>query len=438
MRTKTKKTASDNAQQTSLDDALSIKNALSIKIDPELGRVAMGLGVACEFRVWSVARHFYGIPGWVERETLFHTLKSARVVTTKRNFNRLLRTGDGLFWELPRNRVYLRGYIRVTRQLVKHSLTSNPVLVATNVPGVPSIFVKAGGDLGDFKANVYGAWLAYRESPIISRAALCKLFACSDTTLRNWEQRLGQSLEIIHNRAQTALNPKENRAITAYLPTHAYEYATKHGDVHLRWQQPNTYRPNYFRQHPGKGQSRKARTAASITAWFQPVEINGHHFQYSKACFDRTHREPKRYFKDDKHLKSFLRRLAEQDIQGITPETPRYIFLGIDHNEDGIWELSLDGGTQTSATERMNLRHEKQWWAAYRKQQALPRQPLGVEKTAEPPDSKHKPARPQEPARQPFEAEAAPEPPDSEDKRIIEIKTRVRTKEEDEQYFMWL
>ena len=98
MRTKTKKTASDNAQQTSLDDALSIKNALSIKIDPELGRVAMGLGVACEFRVWSVARHFYGIPGWVERETLFHTLKSARVVTTKRNFNRLLRTGDGLFW----------------------------------------------------------------------------------------------------------------------------------------------------------------------------------------------------------------------------------------------------------------------------------------------------------------------------------------------------
>jgi hypothetical protein len=350
---------------------------LLVRLDPELGRLAVALEKSSEFRVWAVARHVFGNPGWVERGTLFESLQTAHVIHTRRHLNRLLKDGDGLFWNLANGKVYLRGVVKVAQHLTEQAARTNPKLVATNIPGVHDIYVEVAGDIGDFKAIVYAAWLTHREGPTIARETLCGLFGCTDDTLRNWETRLGETLTLVRNYAQTALDPKEDARIMDYLPEHSYSYVTRRGEIRIRWQQPNTYRTTNIRQHPSKGQSRKVRFAAAKAAWYQPVEIwtPGSTIAIEKIPFDRSHRVPKRYFETDEQLRKFLKRLAKKDQRGISPQTPRYVFLGEDPYGHGIWELSLDGWVSTSAQERLSIKAEKQWWknwethiAALRKQ----------------------------------------------------------------------
>jgi hypothetical protein len=105
---------------------------LLVRLDPELGRLAVALEKSSEFRVWAVARHVFGKPGWVERGTLFESLQAAQVIHTRRHLNRLLQDGDGLFWSLANGKVYLRGVVKVAQHLTERAARTNPELVATN------------------------------------------------------------------------------------------------------------------------------------------------------------------------------------------------------------------------------------------------------------------------------------------------------------------
>jgi hypothetical protein len=224
---------------------------LEVRLDPELGRLALALNKTGEFRVWVVARHCFGQPGWVERDTLYGRLKTHGVIHTKRHFNRLLAKGEGLFWGLaPDGRVWLRGYVKVSQRLTQLAARTAPELVATNIPGTNDVYLRVSGDIGDFKARLYAGWLAYRQDPKIARCTLAALFGCSEDTLRNWEARLGGVVEVITNYAQSAADPKEDDTIIDYLPEHAYSYVTRYGQIRLRWQQPNRYRTHGIREHP--------------------------------------------------------------------------------------------------------------------------------------------------------------------------------------------
>lgn len=345
------------------------KPPLEIRVDPELGRLAVGLDKTGEYLVWALARHHFGKPGWVERHRLLENLQTAGIIHTKRHFNRLLAKGAGLFWGLsPDNRVWLRSYVRVSQRLTEIAAQTNPKLVATNIPGARDVYVRVGGDIGDFKAQIYAGWLAYRQDPKIARETLCNLFAVTRDTLRNWEARLGGSIEVVTNYAQTAIDPKADDRIVDYLPEHSYSYVTRRGQMRLRWRQPNRYKVKNIKEHPHKGQSRKARLAAAITAWHQPVETCAPHdlIEFSKVPFDRSHRVPKRYFENAKALKKFLERLARHGRVGISPATPRYVYRGEDPNRHGIYELSLDGEVHTTAFERMPIKQEYGWWAGRR------------------------------------------------------------------------
>jgi len=145
-----------------------------------------------------------------------------RAIGSQRNYNRLLKHGAGLFWNLAGDRVYLRGTVKVAARLTALAKAEKPALVATNIPGVREVYLRVGGDLGDFKAQVYAGWLAYREGPKIARDTLCKLFAVSRDTLRNWEQRLGASLEVI----PTTARPRSTREKTTASLTSCPRTAT--------------------------------------------------------------------------------------------------------------------------------------------------------------------------------------------------------------------
>ncbi len=334
---------------------------LEVRIDPELGRLAIGLSKVAEFRLWAIARHQFGRPGWTTRQELFETARTAGALHSRRHFNRLLKDGAGLFWGLSEDgRVWLRSYVKVSRQLASLAAHTGPALVETNIPGSRDVHLRVGGSLGTFKAQLYAGWLAHREDPKIARETLARLFNCTPDTLRNWERELGATLEIVTNYAQTALHPKDDDRIADYIPERAYSYVTRRGQIRLRWRQPNRYKTKHIRQHPHKGQSRKARTAAAQAAWNPPVEICAHNL-----AFDRSHRVSRRYYADAKALRKALKRLERRGEPAVTPATPRYAYRGEDRNRHGIYELSLDGEVYTYADERLAIRREYGWWKGY-------------------------------------------------------------------------
>jgi hypothetical protein len=344
----------------------SILATLEIRIDPELSRLAVGMNHAPTYRLWLLARHHFGQPGWVDKDTLLATVKQTGIIHTRRHLNRLLREGRGIFWNLStRNRVYLRGYVPLTEQLTQHALRAVPAMVKTNLPGVRQVYINPGGSLAEFKAQIYNAWLSYRENPTIARKTLCSLFNCTEDTLRNWEEILGDQLTITPTYAQCASHPLDDDRVYPLLPNHCYAYASKSGQVRFRWRLPNTYAPQNVRHHAHKGQARKARTQAALTVWYQPVEKRAA-ADLDKICFDRTHRVPKQYFPSPKALRAFLKRLERRNRTEEATGIPHYVFRGTDRNQHVIYELSMDGEVVTTANERLPIKQEPYWWQGYR------------------------------------------------------------------------
>jgi hypothetical protein len=360
-------------------DGISLQPPQELRVDPELSRLAIGLNHAPVYRVWLIARHLFGQPGWVEKDTLLATLKQTGIIHTRRHLNRLLKQGRGIFWNLStHNRVYLRGYVPLTKQLTQQALRQAPDLVKTNLPGVMSVYINPGGTLAEFKAQVYLAWLAYRENPTIARKTLCSLFNCTEDTLRNWEEILGDRLAVTPTYAQCASHPLNDDRVYSLLPNHCYVYATQKGQVRLRWRLPNTYNPQNVRHHAHKGQARKARTQAALTVWYQPVEKRAAHMPVSKVCFDRSHRVPKQYFKSSKALRAFLGRLERRNRTEEATTIPHHVFRGIDRNQHVIYELSIYGEVETTVNERLSIKKEPYWWQGYRLWQDVQRRTCQV------------------------------------------------------------
>ncbi|GAB4575820.1 MAG: hypothetical protein Kow0077_29210 [Anaerolineae bacterium] len=337
-----------------------------IRVDPELGRLAVGLNLAAELRLWLVLRHYFGQPGWTHRQQLRTALKRAGVHHTRRHIDRLLQRGREVFWGLGRDgKVWLRGVIRVVTRLTSRALEENPDLIATNTPGVRDVYVRVDGSLKQFKARLYAAWLAHRENPKIARATLCKLFGVTRETLWAWEELLPNTLEVVTSYTQTAIDPREDDRIVPFIPAHAFTYLTRTHRVRIRWQSPNVYRTRLVRQHPHKGQARKVRTAAAkIIRDSQPAEkrAGGRH-STRRLAFGRGHWETRLYYASADRYRAFLKRLGA-NIGQHTWQAPRSVFRGYNGLEHAIYEVPLDGEPQTGAWERISIRKEYTWRAA--------------------------------------------------------------------------
>ncbi len=339
---------------------------LEVRVDPELGRLAIGLDLVAEFRLWCLARHHFGQPGWVDRRRLYATLQADRVRHGRRHYNRLLRRGQGLFWNVSAEGiVYLRSYRKVAAQLAEQALRGNPDLVRTNYPGVRAVYVPVDGDLKHFKAWLYAGWLTYRENPKIARQTLATLFGCTADSLRHWEKLLRRTIEVIPSYAQTAVNPLDDDRLLDYLPHHAYSYLTQRHEVRLRWRQSNVYRTHLVRQHPHKGQSRKARVAAAkVIRATRPAENRAGNRSERALAFGRDHWVVRRYFANVDAWRRFLKREARQGRrveEVVSPETPRYVFRGMDRHGHAIYELALNGELETGAWERTSIKKEYVW-----------------------------------------------------------------------------
>lgn len=334
-----------------------------VRVDPELGRVALGLNLTAPLRVWLVLRQHFGQPGWTDRQTLYAALQGAGVTLSRRHFNRLLKEGEGLFWGLTGNgRVHARGIIRVVKEITARALAENPDLVATNTPGVRDVYLRVDGPLTAFKARLYAGWLTHRENPRIARATLCKLFACTRETLWAWEALLPRTLEVIPSYTQIALDPRDDERLAGCIPAHAYNYLTRHNQVRIRWQSPNVYRTRLLRQHPRNGQSRKARVAAAkVIRDSRPAEKSaGGRPDNRRLAFGRDHWEPRQYFASAACFRAFVRRQGAR-AQAAPLDGQRSVFRGYDRREHAIYELALDDELLTGAWERISVRKEAVW-----------------------------------------------------------------------------
>lgn len=313
-----------------------------LKVDPELARLAIVLHLAAQLRIWLVAREVdrdsWSGRGWLARDELRRTLQQQGIRYSKRHIRRLLAEGEGLFFNLDGERVYLRGYRYVSEHLTE---AAPPETRATNLPGARAVYVMAQGSLQAWQERLYLSWLYSRAAAtipaptlMISREVLALLFGRSQDTLRRWEERLirQRKLEVKENFAQS----RDRRD----APAHAVEYLaeTPQGDeIRWRWQLPNTYVIRGVREHAHRGQGRKVRRA--VQAVNQPAQKAG--------------RVARIYYADCKAVHKARRRHGE---------AKRYVWRGVHwRSKAGIWEPS-DGGYHTQANERADFGRERDFF----------------------------------------------------------------------------
>ena len=323
-----------------------------IRLDPELGRLAIGLHRAAQLRLWALGRHLstqrHAGRGWLEIEAFWSQLRALGIAYTRRHFRRLLQAGAGTFWTCSPRRIYFIGVQKVAAQLAAASI-GQEALIRTNRPGgMKDVYLPVAGSLERWESLIYAGWLAAKENPIIARETLASLFGRTAKTIRQWERdRLQQIVSIRPCYAQLA-DPQANAAL---IPEHSYAYVAgvrepsgwqiKH-EIRIRWRLPNCYQST-IRQHNRRGQSRKVRNLTNAVLDLQPPE---------ETAGGWPSKNPRRYFEHARQL----RRLARKYGAG---QGRRYLFLGRDRCDHNLFEPNQDGYPMTHANERVGSKLER-------------------------------------------------------------------------------
>jgi hypothetical protein len=298
----------------------------TVRIDPEVGRLAIALHLVPQLRLWLVARKLdQQGRGCIQKSDLIQLLTHFGIYYTARQYRRLFATGAGLFWRQDRHnpeRLYLLSWQRVSQILLEKAPDSG-----YNRPGAYQQVIDVSGSLAAFQARLYAAWIAYRgreDGVSIARSTLAGLFNRSPRTLRQWERQLGGIIKVRHDYEQhpdDACSPDELYDIQNHIPDHAQPYTTltPQGSVQRRrWQRSNTYTSS-ISAHDYRGQARKVRRHLNSVT---PAGTDGgpSRMNYSVAA----HRKRVRSYK--------FRRGDAGDVM-----QPVHVFLG--QNRAGVWEL---------------------------------------------------------------------------------------------------
>ena len=246
----------------------------SLRSDPELGRLAVALHLAHQYRLWIIARALdrgAGGSGFVQKQDLIKQLAFYRIKYTDRRLRRLIMEGQGIFWRQDRkrrDRLYLVSWQQVALHLIQQA-EAQGIPIGFNKPGARQQLVDVSGGLETWQARLYAAWIAYRAGEAglsIARATQAALFGRSEKTIRQWEN---QHLSgVVTKRFDYEQHPDdcctqdELYERQHQIPDHAtvYTAVTGQGVVKRRhWQRPNTYFSK-IRSHVHRGQARGVRT----------------------------------------------------------------------------------------------------------------------------------------------------------------------------------
>ncbi len=217
--------------------------------DPELLRIAIGLGEAAACRLWLISRVLdaRGV-GHITKAALEAELPAFGVTHTRRYLNRLIRRGNGVFWAISADSklIHLRSYEKVAIRLTERALRDKPALVTTNAPGQKFKTLTVAGSIADWEAQGLSVWLDSRRDQGMTNIAistLCSLFGRTANTIRDWLLRA----KIIrqYNYTQYA---GSNEAL---IPAFASLYVTRDGSYKVSWQVSSSYHPKKTpeRQH---------------------------------------------------------------------------------------------------------------------------------------------------------------------------------------------
>jgi hypothetical protein len=307
-----------------------------IRVEPELGRASVVLKLAALYRLYVVARDITRRGngcGRATKKALKQHLAAYGVYYSREHFSRLLRAGEGLFWNRSCTDLYLYNPARVAALLAQ----MDPAVFATNKPGVRDMYLSPTGTLEEWEAKLYAGWLAHRNNPTIARETLARLFGRSADTLRLWEEKhLAGVLTVRTNYTQCPHPQLEDGRYVDHIPEHNQAYrgfvrfqGQWHAVTRLYWQTCNTYQISGIRQHPRKGQARKVRKRINAVL-DQPASL-------VRGGLPRL----KRYFDTPEGLKRQVRKHG-----GVY-----YLWRGENRRGYGIFELNGTGFWMTYPNE---------------------------------------------------------------------------------------
>jgi hypothetical protein len=310
-----------------------------LRVEPEIGRICIGLDKASEYRIYIIARELTRSAdgsGKVAKKALRAVLESYGIEHTRRHVNRLLRAGEGIFWNLGKTSIYIRSYTFVSMKL--HQLA--PELFSTNKPGVRDMYLSPCGTHEQWEAMLYAAWLAHRNNPTIARTTLESLFNRSADTLRRWEEtRLRRIVSVRANDVQAPHPLHEDDRYADHIPEHSTPYVAQvkfQGQlqqvIRIRWRTSNTYQVSNIRQHPKRGQAKKVRKAVNHTSELPAENKRGGMQRLNKMYFDNA-----------KHLKVYTAKY----------HTIGYLWRGEARWGRGVFEINNIGFWLTYANERV-------------------------------------------------------------------------------------
>lgn len=334
---------------------VSRASSLKLRVEPEIGRLAISLHMAAVYRMWIVGRDLTRRAtgsGKITKQALLAEFDVLGIVYTRRHFNRLLKQGAGLFWTVYQDSIYLRSAPHVA-QAVFGEAENQHIETDTNLPGVRDVYLDVSGSLEAWEARLYAGWIAYRgytHDITISRIAVSRLFGRTQETIRHWEATRLQG--VIQKQSNFAQCPDAERYFE-YLPDHAQAYVARivHKNaikdvVRLFWQLPNTYHA-LIEIHPHKGQAAKVRQAVKSES--PASEKRGGNYRL--------------YFTPEQ-LKRRFRSLKFRMGQSGDVNKPVYVFVGQHrYTHRRIFEVTNSGFLFTSASERVAAVQERGFFA---------------------------------------------------------------------------
>lgn len=324
--------------------------ATCLRCDPELARIAVGLRQSSQMRLWVIIQEYARETGYnhLTRSQLATLLEKHGVKYSWQNLHRWLRQGQGVWWNLHLDTVWMIGYERVAKSLTTKAMTTprgkrgfNPRnLIETNTPGMRrAMYIQvASANLNQFEANVYAAWHASKNGMPISRFVLKRLWARDTKTLIRWQK---MTVIIVIN---TFVHYTEDHS--NYVP-HAPEGGYRGGVIEYkvgksrRWsaEHSNTYRTPAIRQHPHRGKSR--RVFEVVRNMIEQAEASVSTAGQRVVDPDRLIRKGRLIFADAQK--------ARANADNHKSRVERYIDKGFDNRRGRHLEFSPDG------RERMRL-----------------------------------------------------------------------------------
>ena len=318
----------------------------TIRVDPELARISIGLNLASQCRLWLVARHINRADsgsGKLSKKQFKATLKEFGIHYTPQHLRKLIKSGLNLFWNEDRDSLYLRSWKHVACGLTQIAIEKHPNLLS-NKAGVREVLLSPNGSLEQWEATLYAGWMYYRDNPIIARDTLEGLFNRTPETLRRWEQtRLQKTITIQKNYAQCAFMDTVDKINPERL--NSYIAKTDEGlNLRLIWQMPNTYKTKGIKEHQHRGQSKRVRKAVN-----EQLQQPANKWRGGSPVV-------KLYFDSAKNLKTFLKK----------HDGAYYLWHGRNRHKHGIYEATETGIWETQVNERVQFGTERRIKAEHR------------------------------------------------------------------------